>query len=104
MLVLTGAVPFVLMFGTICHEATTGDPPNSLRMFKAYHYISGTVVILALIWVAALFFATRGRRRVFASIAAVLWLALICFLAYALLDDINSHPAGKYYRAAWRAE
>jgi hypothetical protein len=100
--VAAGVVPFMVELFSIGHEATRGDPPTSLLMFKLYHYAAGLAVALGWAW------PFRIARRKFrlagwlsASVCATLWVAWVCFLAFAHLSDLRARPAGKYYWAGW---
>lgn len=100
MLLMAGPIPFVIEVVTIFVEATTGDPPNDLGEFKAYHYWTGAAVLTALAWFICTCFAFRSVCRWMLLISCG-WFLWVCWVGYCFLRSLHVHPAGAYYRSLW---
>lgn len=99
MLLMVGTIPLIEVVA-ICVEATTGDPPNNLREFKAYHYWTGAAVLIGVAWFTCTVFAFRRRYRWMLLISGG-WCLWVCWVAYWFLRSLHEHPAGAYYRSLW---
>jgi hypothetical protein len=95
-----GAIPFAIEVVAIFIEATTGDPPNNLREFKAYHYWTGAAVVIGLAWFVGTLFAFRRHYRWMLLVSGG-WCLWVCWVAYWFLRSLHEHPAGAYYRSLW---
>jgi hypothetical protein len=62
-LIVFSAIPFLIEVAAILWEGATGDPPNNLGEFKAYHYAIATAVIAAIAWLLWTVRRYRGANR-----------------------------------------
>jgi hypothetical protein len=91
-----GTVPFLVIFGAIFVEATTGDPPNNLAEFKAYHYMAALSALLAVGWLGGVVLSRRHYRR-WVPLLAAAWCLWICWMGVWFIRGLHEHPAGAYY-------
>jgi len=97
-----GLIPLTVIVVAMYCEESTGDPPNNLREFQAYHYAVGLAMIAGLTWVAGVARAFRDRRRPWVVPVAWLWCAWVWWWGGQFLKCLNDHPAAEFYWYLWR--
>jgi hypothetical protein len=97
-----GAIPFIIELIAITCEALTGDPPNNLSEFKAYHYSIAVAVLIGFCWLLLVGRTLFKRRRWWVLLLAVAWFAWVCWVGVWFLRELNAHPAAEYYWDLWR--
>ena len=81
--------------------AVTGDPPNNLREFKAYHYAVGSAALIAVAWFIWVAHKFRSRHRWWVLFVCGAWCAWVFWVGFWFLRELHRHPAGEYYWSIW---
>src|SRR5215213_2193858 len=92
-----GAVPFAIEVMAIIWEGVTGDPPNNLGEFKAYHYAVVSAAVMAAAWFLWVAYKFRNRHRWWVLLVCSGWSVWVFWVGFWFLRDLHRHPAGEYY-------
>lgn len=99
---LSGLLPPLVLFGAFYDNAVTGDPVDSVTRFTAYHYVSGGIFLLLLLWFIAVLRSSSRRWSPIVCVVALLWVGLNGYGTYLFIDDVRTDAASSYYFSIWR--
>src|SRR5215204_3831807 len=96
-----GAAPFAIEVVAIVCEWATGDPPNGLGEFKAYHYAVGSAALIAVGWFMSVACKFRNHHRRWVLLVCGSWCVWVLGVGFWFLREVHRHPAGQYYWSRW---